>query len=316
VSRLASNLVVFGAGPVERARRVSSSAWAFASRLYENFDRHDYLTYSAALAYYCLLSLFPLLIFLASMLAVIPIPNLFPQTLDIMAHIVPTDAMDLVRGVLRDALRTDRRLLSFSILGALYAASGGFSSLITTLNLAYGVPERRPYWKRRSIAFGLTIITGLLVILALIAIGIGPELGFWLAAEFHLRGVFASACPYLRWIVIAACTVFAVETIYFFGPDLRQRFRDQIPGATMAVLSWIFASWGLGWYVSRVAKYQQSFGTLGAVVGLMLWFYVTALALIAGAEINSELIRSRTRASAQQRLDQIFQSRNVERPAS
>src|SRR5689334_13725591 len=129
------------------ARRWSQAFWGSINILYADFGRYDYLTYSAALAFYCLLAMFPLLVFVASLLAVIPVPDLFQQTLEILARIVPHDAMGLVRSVLRDALDTDRRLLSFSILGAILAASGGFSSLITTPNLAYDVHEEPPYWK-------------------------------------------------------------------------------------------------------------------------------------------------------------------------
>jgi membrane protein len=286
-------VVVLRKASMRLARQAGAKTWQVLVRMYADFDRYDYLTYSAALAYYCLLSMFPLLVFLASLLALIPIPHLFQQTLEIMARIVPHDAMGLVRSVLRDALETDRRLLSLSIVGALFAASGGFSSLITTLNLAYGVEEGRPYWKTRAVACGLTVLTGFMAMVVLIAVAIGPEVGLWLAAKFHLQGVFVSSWPFTRWLVIGACTVFAVETIYFLGPNVRQRFKDQVPGATVAVASWIVASWGLGWYLARVANYRQIFGTLGAVVALMLWLYVSALSLLVGAEINSQWLRAK-----------------------
>jgi membrane protein len=274
-------------------RRRAAQVWAALVKTYNDFDRHNYLTYAAALAFIFLMSLFPLLIFLASLFAYIPLPNLFEQTLEIMAKIVPADAMGVVRGVLKDVLRTNPKLVSFSIAGAIFAASSGFSALIGLLNIAYDVPEGRPYWKTRLIAFGLTLLTGLMVVLVLVVTVLGPGFGTWLAERFAIAGLFAVLWPYLRWLLIAGFTVLSVEAIYFLAPNAKQRFQDQIPGAIVAVSSWIVASWGLGWYVRHVAHYNQTFGALGAVVGLMMWFYVTGLALMLGAEINAELLHSK-----------------------
>lgn len=264
-------------------------------RTYEDFDRHDYLTYAASLAFFFFLSIFPLLIFLASLLAFIPIPNLFEQSLEIMAKIIPADSMGVVRGVLRDVLQTNSELLSLSVVSCWFAASGGFASLITALNVAYDVGEGRPYWKKRAVAFGLTLLTGVMVAIVLVAVALGPEFGAWLAGKTHATGLFVRLWPYLRWFTIAIFTILSVETIYFLAPNVRQRFTDQIPGAIVAVWSWIGASWGLGWYLSAFAHYNRTFGTLGAVAGLMLWFYVSAIALMLGAELNAELARSRGR---------------------
>lgn len=274
-------------------RKRAQQVWSALVKTYNDFDRHNYLTYAAALAFIFLLSLFPLLIFLASLFAYIPVPDLFQQTLEIMGKIVPADAMGVVRGVLRDVLRTNPKLLSFSIVGAVFAASGGFSSLIGLLNIAYDVPEGRPYWKTRLIAFGLTLLTGLMVVLVLVVTVLGPDFGRWMAGRFAIASLFGTLWPYMRWVLIAGFTVLSVEAIYFLAPNAKQRFRDQIPGALIAVGSWVAASWGLGWYVRHVAHYNRTFGTLGAVVGLMMWFYITGLALMLGAEINAELLHSR-----------------------
>jgi membrane protein len=274
-------------------RNRGARVWAALIKTYEDFDRHDYLTYAAALAFYSLLSLFPLLIFLASLLAVLPIPHLFDQSLAIMARIVPSDAMHVVRGVLQDALLTNRGIISFGFLATVVSASGGFNSLITALNVAYEVPESRPYWRKQVVAVCLTLLVGLMVAIVLVMMALGPRFGIWLSAKFNLSWLFADAWPHIRWIVIVVCTILSVEILYFFGPSVRQRFKDQIPGAVVAVLSWIGASWVLGWYLTSVVDYKKMFGTLGAVVGLMLWFYITALALIAGAEINAEFLQTR-----------------------
>lgn len=253
------------------------------------------MTYAAALAFFFLLSLFPLLIFLASWLAFVPIPNLFDQILDIMAKLVPADAMGVVRGVLKDVLNSNTKLLSFSIAGAVFAASGGFASLISALNVAYDVNEGRPHLKKRLVAFGLTLLTGVMLTIVLAAVALGPDVGSWISTRLHISDAFLRAWPFVRWLLIGTFTILAVETIYFLGPNVKQRFRDQILGAFIAVVLWILTSWGLGWYLSHFANYNKTFGTLGAVIGLMLWLYTTAIALLLGAELNSELADSKGR---------------------
>ncbi|MGH9502839.1 MAG: YihY/virulence factor BrkB family protein [Terriglobales bacterium] len=261
-------------------------------RTYHDFDRNNYLIYAGALSFFFFLSVFPLLIFLSCILSYVPIPNLFGQILKIMSTVVPGDAMGVVRGVLHDVLSSSPELLSFSIFGAIFAASGGFSSLITILNIAYDVHEGRPYWKTRLLAYGLTLLTGAMTVIALIFIALGPGFGNWLAHRLHAGWLFAMIWPYIRWTAIAIFTVLSVETIYFLAPNVKQRFVSQVPGAVLAVSTWIVASWGLGWYLQHVGDFNQTFGTLGALVALMLWFYGTALALILGAEINSELLHA------------------------
>ena len=163
-----------------------------------DFDRNDYLTQAAALAFFFLLSIFPLFIFLASLFAYVPIPNLFDQILEILAVAVPKNAMGVVTGVLQDVLQTNSELLSIGIAGAIFAASSGFTAMINVLNLAYDVREGRPYWKKRLVAIGLTLLTGIAAGVALVAIALGPQFGTWLASRAHVEWVFAAAWPSIR----------------------------------------------------------------------------------------------------------------------
>jgi len=253
-----------------------------------DFDRHNYHIYAAALAFYFFLSVFPLFIFFSTVLTFIPVPHLFEQSLELLARVVPREAMAVVRSVLAEVLRTGPSLLSFSIIGVMFGASGGFASLITILNIAYDVQEGRPYWKTRLVAFWLTCLTGTILVSLLMLVAAGPALGSHLSSWFPLAGFFGDLWPYVRKIAILLFTVLSVESIYFLAPNVKQRFKDQVVGAVIAVSTWITASWGLGWYLSNFANYNRTFGTLGAVVGLMLWFYITALAVILGAYISSE----------------------------
>ncbi len=280
------------AGMIRRKLNTRQIKKALA-RTYQDFNRNDYLTHAGALAYYFLLALFPLLIFLASILAYVPIPNLFDQAVGIMSRVVPADAMGVVRGVLGDILRTNKGLLSASILAAVFTSSGGFNALIGALNIAYDVKEERPFWKRRLLAIGFTILVGLMVSIALMAMALGPQFGSWVAAHLGASPIFVILWPYLRWGAVVGFTILSIELLYFLGPNVRQHFLAQIPGAIFAVVTWVAASYCLGWYLRSFSNYNATYGVLGAVIILMLWLYLTALALLLGAELNAELLRSK-----------------------
>ena len=274
-----------------RSRPVAATARALAGTG-RDFVHNDYLTHAAALAFFFFLALFPLLMFLAATLAYVPVPHLFDRILNLLAVVAPPNAMGVVRAVLRDTSSRPAELLSIGIAGAVVSSSGGFSAMITALNIAYDVPEDRPLWKKALLSVGLTLLTGIGTIVALLSIALGPRFGFWLASHLHGAAAFAVAWPYLRWLLITLITVLSVESIYFVAPNVRQRFLAQIPGAALAVFSWVAASWALNWYLRSFAQYNYTFGALGAVAALMLWLYLSALAIILGAELNSELLKS------------------------
>lgn len=258
-----------------------------------NFLRHDGLTYSGALAFFFLLSMFPLMIFLASVLAYVPVPDLFHHAVRVMSMVVPGSAMGRVRTVLADILKTNLGLLSFGILGSIWVASLGFDAIINSMNLVYEVQKRRPYWKRRLVAIGLTILTGAMVILALLMGVLGPLVGSLLPKVLGVNSLFVIVWPYIRWASILVSLVLALQIIYFLAPAKRLPFRSQTPGTLFAVAVWIVASFVLDWYFDRFANFRQTYGVLGAVIALLTWFYATANALLLGAELNAEIARGK-----------------------
>ena len=161
---------------------VRPSAFARAVRCsIHDVNANHTMALAAGLAYYFLLSLFPLFAVLASVLPYLPIPDLWDKALWTMARVVPADAMGVVRGVLKDVLQGHPRLLSIGILGTVWAASGGFCAMIEALNVAYDVPETRPWWRVRSLALGLTFLISSFFIISLALMIVGPQFGNWLA---------------------------------------------------------------------------------------------------------------------------------------
>jgi len=257
---------------------------------YVNVVRNHTLQMAAALAYYFVLSLFPALIFLSAVVAYLPVPDLFNQALALLATFLPADAMGLVQRVLADVISPNKgTFLSLGILGTLWAASGGFAAMIEALNIAYDVKDDRPFWKTRPLAVGLAFLTGALLLMALSVMVVGPRFGEWLAGRVHLSELFVLLWPFIHWTIAIGFTILAVEALYFLAPNVKQRLRATLPGAVVAVGCWIALSYLLGIYFRHFGNFNKTYGTLGAAVALMIWFYWTGFAMLVGAELNEEL---------------------------
>lgn len=264
------------------------------ARTYEGVQQKHTTQLAAGLSYYFVMSLFPLLIVFAASVAYLPVPNLFDQAMTLAGRFVPPDSMGLVKAVLRQVITPNRgKFLSFGILGTIWAASGGFASMMEALNVVYDVPENRPFWKTRPLAIGLTFLIGILMVIALAIMLVGPNFGGWLAAKIGLSSVFAMVWPYLRWAIQLAFPILAVECLYFLAPNVKQRFKDTLPGAAVAVGCWILLSWALGIYFQHFASLNKTYGTLAAAIALMVWLYWTAFAVLLGGEINADLLQQR-----------------------
>ncbi|MGI9103109.1 MAG: YihY/virulence factor BrkB family protein [Terriglobales bacterium] len=254
-------------------------------------DNHT-MAMAAGLSYYFVMSLFPLLIVAAAVLAYLPIPDIFDRIIGAMATVIPPDSMGLVRAVLKDVISPNKGgFLTFGILGTLWAASGGFTSLIEALNVAYNVPETRPMWKTRLLALQLMFVTGTLMVMGVMVMWAGPQFGPWLAAKMDLSRLFAEVWPVLRWVLALGFLVLGVELLFYWAPNVKQRFFATLPGATMGVGFWIGTSYLLGIYFRNFANYNKTYGALAGAIALMAWLYYSWLVILVGAEFNSELLK-------------------------
>jgi membrane protein len=259
---------------------------------YEDIGRNHTSHMAAALSYHFVLSLFPALILLSAIVAYLPVPDLFGHTLNLMSDLMPADSMGLIRRILVDVITANRRtVLSFGLLGTLWTSSRGFAGAIEALNLAYDIKDDRPLWKTCLLAVALALTIGFLVLVALSVIVVGPKFGEWLASQVHLSATFVRLWPYVRWTIAGGFAVLAVEILYFFAPNVKQGFRATFPGAVFAVTAWIGMSSALGAYFRLFAKFNETYGTLGAAIALMVWLYWTGFAILVGAELNAELAK-------------------------
>ena len=229
---------------------------------------------------------------MAALVGYLPIPDLFGTIVDTLARVVPPQSMGLIRKIVADVITPHKgALLSFGLLGAVWTCSSGFSTLIEALNVAYDVPETRPWWKTRLLAIEMLFIVGSLVTVAFAFMIVGPEFGAFLAAHMGLTWAFAIVWPTLRYVIAVVFVVLAVEGVYFMAPNVQQRFTSTLPGAVLAVGGWIAASDGLSLYFRRYAHLNKTYGVLGGAIGLLVWLYWSGFIILMGAEVNSELIQ-------------------------
>jgi membrane protein len=250
------------------------------------YDEHLFV-FAAGLSYYFVLSLFPLLVSMASLLGYVPIPHLFDGLLSLMARLVPGDGMTLVRNIVSDVVNHKHpRFLTLGLIFTIWTASSGFAAIIDGLDVVYRVRETRPVWKTRPIALGLTLLAGSLLLVAVGLMVEGTYLGSWLTSRFDLNPASFTAWRYLRGGIAVSFAVLAVELLYHFGPDVKQRFRDSLTGAIVAVMTWIGLSYLLGSYFRHFDNLDKTYGPLGAAIGLYVWFYLSGFAVLVGGEIN------------------------------
>lgn len=260
-------------------------------RVWDDINNNHTMAMAASLSYYFVLSLFPLLMLAGAILSLLPVPNLFNNILGMMSRIVPPDAMGMVQRVVADVVKPhSTALLSFGIIGTIWTASSGFANMIEALDVAYDVPETRPWYKTRALAIGLTFVVGFIMFVGLMVMVVGPQFGTWLTRH-GATDEFSEWWPALRWVVAIGLTVLAIELLYFWAPNVKQKFKHTLVGATIAVGGWIGLSFGLGVYFRSIAQLNKTYGTLGGAMALSVWFYWSALAILIGAEFNSEILQ-------------------------
>jgi membrane protein len=163
-------------------------------------------------------------------------------------------------------------------------------AITETLNVAYDVTETRSWWKKRLVAVGLTIALSVLIIGALILVIAGGRIADGLAGSFGLGAAFAIAWNIIQWPIVLACLILAFALIYYLAPDIRdQAWKWLTPGAVLGVVLWLAVSFALRLYLHYFDSYSKTYGSIGAVIVLMLWLYLTGAAILVGGEVNSEI---------------------------
>jgi membrane protein len=278
-----------------------ASLWKFgglspkelAKRVWNEIQQDEVFGRAAQLSYYFLLALFPLLIFLTSIIGLVIgresgiRENLFKY----LAQVMPPTAFQLVESTMQEvAAASSGGKISFGILAALWAASNGMGAITEALNVAYDVKESRPWWKQRLAAISLTLALSVLIIAALVVVLSGGKIADAIAANYALGSVFTLTWKIMQWPIVLATMLFAFAIIYYFAPDVRdQKWVWITPGAALGIVLWLLVSFAFRVYLGFFNSYSNTYGSLGAVIILMLWLYFTGLAVLIGGELNAEI---------------------------
>lgn len=267
-------------------------AWTFAKRVATGVSDNRLTGYSAELAYYFFLSLFPSLLFLTTLLAFLPIQHRNHMLLSTLGHILPAQALSLVKGTFEGILHHHHTgLLSFSVLFALYSASNAITAVTSGLNQTYNVSENRPYWRVLLMSVLLALALALILTFGFAIFFFGPLAATNIAHHFGMQ-LLPVTLDLIRWPIALLAIILATALIYYFTPNVRQNWRWLTPGSVFAVMGWIATSLLFAFYVNNFGSYNKTYGSIGAVIVLLTWMYLGGLVLLIGGQINAVLKRS------------------------
>jgi membrane protein len=259
-------------------------------RVVREIQQDDCLGRAAQLAYYFLFALFPFFLVLTTLLGYLPIPNLLDRLMDMLGQMLPGQALQLVQDNLHELVSGERGgLLSFGLLAALWTSSSALTAIMDSLNRAYDVEEGRPFWKVRGLAILLTVGLSVFIIVSIVLLTFGPQIGGWIADQMGLGRVFQMAWNVLRWPVIVGLLIVAMALVYYLAPDVEQQWQWITPRSIVAVCGWLLASLGFSYYVNHLGSYNATYGSIGAVIVLLTWMYVSGFFVLVGGEINAEI---------------------------
>lgn len=254
-------------------------------RLFIRIEKHEALGYSAQLAYFFLLSLFPLLISIFSLLPYLPInPKYIMIFLDDFA---PDETIDFIRANLQVIFDNQNTgLLSFGIIATLWAASNGMNAIIRAVNRAYEIEENRHFLIVRSMSVVLTIIMIFVFITALLLPVFGRNIGLYIFSIIGKKDQFFEVWSTIRWVISSIILFIVFSVVYTITPNRKIKCLTVLPGAIFSTVGWMAASFGFSFYVNNFGNYTLMYGSLGVIIVLMIWFYLTGAILIIGGEIN------------------------------
>ncbi|QTM98327.1 YihY family inner membrane protein [Sediminibacillus dalangtanensis] len=258
----------------------------FVIRLIKRILDDDVGGMAAQLAFFFLLSLFPFLLFLITLIGYLPLTQL-----DIMRFVslyAPEETFNLINENLSGIAESrNGRLLSVTILATLWTASNGINAIIRSLNAAYNVEENRSFIVSRLIAVVLTVAMVSVIAVAFLLPIFGKTIGIYLFSFFGLSSDFLQLWNALRWLISFVVFFIVLLALYKMAPNRKVFFKDAAVGAAFATLGWQLVSLAFSYYVDNMGSYSAVYGSLGTVIVLMIWFYLSGMVIIAGGEINA-----------------------------
>ena len=281
-----------------RAELSARRSGAVLKRTLREFQRDNLTDWAAALTYYGVMSLFPMVLVLVALLGLV---GQYPQTSDAVLRIIdkigPSSAVDTFRQPIQGIVRSKGgagALVGVGVLASLWSASGYVGAFMRACNAIYEVEEGRPFWKLRPLQVAVTLVLLVLITATAIAIVVTGPVARAVGNEIGMGGAAVTVFNVVKWPVIVLVLLTIIGLLYYAAPNVRQPGIPWItPGGVLALVVWALASAGLAFYAAKFGSYQKTYGTLGGVILFLVWLWVSNLALLLGAELNAELERGR-----------------------
>lgn len=245
---------------------------------------------AAELAYYFFLALFPALLFIVALASFFPIDNLIGIITNALARVAPSEVLAIIQNqIVAIARAKNGGLLTLGMVGTIWSTSSGVDAIIDTLNRAYDIHDARPWWRVRLLALAFTLALAVCVLISTVLVVAGPEIAEHVADWLKLGAAFAWTWKIAQWPLIFVLVSLGVAVIYYFAPDVQQQWIWITPGSLFATFFWLVTSLGFRFYAKHFGSFNATYGAIGGVIVLLLWFYVSGLAVLVGAELNSEI---------------------------
>lgn len=261
---------------------------SFLKDMYRRFNEDQITAVAAQLAYFLILAVFPFLIFLLALLAFIPLTT--GLAINDFVRLFPATASDIVLKTMLEVTATrSHTLLSLGMLVTLWAASTGINAIIRGINRAYEEKETRPFWLLIGISLLSTILLALVIVFALLMLVFGQIIGEDVFSFLGLSALFTPIWQWIRWVIPLTTMLLVFLLLYRFTPNRRLSFREIVPGAIFATAGWAMSSMGFSYYVNNFARYAQIYGSIGGIIVLLVWLYISSIVILLGGEINASL---------------------------
>ena len=260
----------------------------FKRTFHEAFWKVNCVGLAAELAYYFFFALFPALLFLIALASYFPVEKLIDDMFRLLGGFVPPEMLSIITDQIKKISEgKPGGLLTIGVLTALWSSSAAMTAVIDTLNRAYDVEEGRPWWKVRLTAILLTVGVALFILVSFALVLAGPTVAERLANTWGLGPAFEWTWKILQWPIVFALASTGIALVYYFAPDVEQDWIWLTPGSVFATMLWLLATLGFKFYVANMGNFTETYGAIGGVMVLMLWFYISGLVILIGAEMNA-----------------------------
>ena len=273
------------------------TTFATVKRTFTEFMEDDLTDRAASLTYYGLLALFPALIALVGIIGLVADPAGATQTItDVVSQLGPSSAADTFSGPIQSITSSSNTSGIMAVVGiaiALWSASAYVGAFIRASNVIYETPEGRPFWKLRPLQLLITLVILVLAAITLLALVVSGPLAEAIGGAIGLSDAAVTAYQIAKWPILIALVITIFSVLYYASPNVKIRgFKWVTPGSVVALVAWVLASVGFALYVANFGSYDKTYGTLGGIVVLLIWFWITNLAILFGHELNAERERS------------------------